>query len=341
MGDSTLLIDYVYLDSEERKRFAQASHEYLIEQLQFTGSETFNANTNKFRLNFNHPSKYLIWVAHLAQYTTPTSQWLSYATDASEWRRALDDFAVLICAASSDGLIVGTGSLPKVTTTDGVSGGSGAASNTLVSSSKEDVSDIMTALLPKVDVNFVSQGNDAGATLLASSGNSLLDNAIVVRNELTVSDITCTVAELLEKSGVSVTGAVKTLLTAYGMTVVDYFNYGLNVDGTGNPCVNAKIQLNGHDRFTTRDGNYFNYVQPYQHFSNTPSDGVNVYSFALKAEDHQPTGTCNFSRIDNATLNVNGASSVGGDNSTLLNIYTVNYNVLRVMSGMAGTAYSN
>jgi hypothetical protein len=340
MADSLLLIDYVYLDSEERKRFAQASHEYLIEQLQFTGSETFNANTNKFRLNFNHPSKYLVWVAHLAQYTTPSSQWLSYATDVSEWKRALDNFAVLICAASAAGLDVGTGTHPSVKTTNG----SGAAVNTLVASSKTDVSDLMTTLLPKVDVSFVSQGPDATnstLTVLAVSGESLFDNAIVVRNELTVEDITCTLADLLVKAGVPVVGHVKTLLTAYAMTVYDYFNYGLNVDGSGNPCVTAKIQLNGHDRFTTRDGNYFNYVQPYQHFSNTPSDGVNVYSFALKAEDHQPTGTCNFSRIDNATLNVTGDPAVGGDNSTLLNIYTVNYNVLRVMSGMAGTAYSN
>ena len=100
-------------------------------------------------------------------------------------------------------------------------------------------------------------------------------------------------------------------------------------------------------------GNYFNYVQPYQHFSNTPCDGINVYSFALKAEDHQPTGTCNFSRIDNATLQIdiglyNSAPSKDSAYSnkyvgtgSLLNIYTMNYNVLRVMSGMAGTAYSN
>jgi hypothetical protein len=111
------------------------------------------------------------------------------------------------------------------------------------------------------------------------------------------------------------------------------------------------------------DGHYFNYVRPWQHFSNTPQDGVNVYSFALKAEDHQPTGTCNFSRIDNATLLTtfgvenwnalpNGNTATNPSNgsaytnnylgsNSLLNIYTVNYNVLRVMSGMAGTAYSN
>ena len=64
---------------------------------------------------------------------------------------------------------------------------------------------------------------------------------------------------------------------------------------------------------------------------------VNVYSFALKPEEHQPSGTCNFSRIDTAHLQFNAASG----NKGAINIYAVNYNVLRVMSGMGGLAYSN
>ena len=98
-----------------------------------------------------------------------------------------------------------------------------------------------------------------------------------------------------------------------------------------------KLQLNGHDRFAQRLGSYFNLVQPYQHHTRVPSDGgVFVYSFALKPEEHQPSGTCNFSRIDNATLNM-----TWGTNPTVLKVFAVNYNVLRVMSGMGGLAYSN
>ena len=137
-------------------------------------------------------------------------------------------------------------------------------------------------------------------------------------------------------------GANANFLNIHGVYVTDHFNYGRWVDCTVNPITSGKLQLNGHDRFQTRDGNYFNYVQPFQHFSNTPADGINVYSFALKPEDHQPSGTCNFSRIDNATLNISlNNDTVTGSNDDNLNIYTVNYNVLRVMSGMAGTAYSN
>ena len=83
-----------------------------------------------------------------------------------------------------------------------------------------------------------------------------------------------------------------------------HFNYGSQLDGSGNPFSKAKLILNGHDRIKEMDGSYFNYVQPYQHFSNTPNDGINVYSFAVNPEEHQPSGTCNMSRIDNAQLSL-------------------------------------
>ena len=69
-----------------------------------------------------------------------------------------------------------------------------------------------------------------------------------------------------------------------------------------NPVVTAKLQLNGQDRFLEREGTYFDQVQPWQHHSRAPDTGINVYSFALRPEEHQPSGTCNMSRIDNATL---------------------------------------
>ena len=97
--------------------------------------------------------------------------------------------------------------------------------------------------------------------------------------------------------------------------------------------------LNGNDRFTERDGRYFDLVQPYDHHSNCPAVGINSYSFALKPEDHQPSGTCNFSRIDNAHLSVNVTSntisSTYNDGNAKIRVYAVNYNILRIMSGMA------
>jgi hypothetical protein len=109
-----------------------------------------------------------------------------------------------------------------------------------------------------------------------------------------------------------------------------------------NPVEVAKLQLNGQDRFTEREGRYFDRVQPYQHHTRTPAPGINVYSFALKPEEHQPSGTCNFSRIDKATLQLTvSVNTVRSGRTAQVRVYAVNYNVLRVMSGMGGLAYSN
>jgi hypothetical protein len=109
-----------------------------------------------------------------------------------------------------------------------------------------------------------------------------------------------------------------------------------------NPVVTAKLQLNGQDRFSEREGTYFDLVQPYQHHTRNPDTGINVYSFALRPEEHQPSGSCNFSRIDNATLQlVLSNATVAGTSTAKVRVYATNYNVLRVMSGMGGLAYSN
>ena len=94
--------------------------------------------------------------------------------------------------------------------------------------------------------------------------------------------------------------------------------------------------LNGNDRFSEREAKYFTHVQPFQHHSGTASKNVGVYSFALKPEEHQPSGTLNMSRIDTAQLRLSGWA-----NDSIVSIYAHSYNVLRILSGMGGLAYSN
>ena len=115
-------------------------------------------------------------------------------------------------------------------------------------------------------------------------------------------------------------------------------NFSSSPPGSRTPVGSAKLQLNGNDRFATRQGEYFSLVQPYEHHENTPDmyhKGINVYSFALKPEEHQPSGTLNMSRIDTAVLSL--SSKMAGT----IYIFAVNYNVLRILSGMGGLAYSN
>jgi hypothetical protein len=344
MNDAQLIIDYVYLDSEERKRFAQASHEYLFEQLQFTGSESLGSLNNKYRLNFNHPSKFLVWASHLEKYATPNS-YVGYTAN-GDWEAQRERFAKVMWLATRAGLTY-----------------SDASGYTIVSSISGNLGEVVQ---PDPATNVVGINNlvtaqsifatDVSGTSPLPYFNATLENVVILSNNFTIEhlslDSVSALAALFNSTGPSETASK--FVDSKSYMVVDHFNYGNNIDRSDNPSVTAKLQLNGSDRFQERDGAYFNYVQPWQHFSNTPADGINVYSFALKPEEHQPSGTCNFSRIDNATLQITLGSknkagnndylttTLGGSNSnSLLNIYTVNYNVLRVMSGMAGAAYSN
>jgi hypothetical protein len=286
---ASLYVDYVYLDTDERRRFAQISHEYLIEQLQFTGDESVSSTSNKIKLNFNHPVKELVWVVQpdenvdvAATQALGGPQWFNY-TD------ALDTTA--LSGTPTDPLGAGL--------TDGGSGLTmTSASNTTFTAGTTTLSQVLQG-----------GGLNAGSQLPGST-------LIQVQNAAQSSGL---------YTGLGVTGAV--------------------LDRGNNPVASAKLQLNGHDRFSERDGRYFNLVQPYQHHSNCPAIGINVYSFGLKPEEHQPSGTCNMSRIDNATLQLtltNRAVRSGtAVKSCKVRVYATSYNVLRIMSGMGGLAYSN
>jgi hypothetical protein len=225
---ASLWCDYIFLDTDERRRFAQLSHEYLIEQLQFTGQEAVQSKDNiKPKLNFNHPCKELVWFV--------TSSYTDQNDNNNNWM----NYTCPLTLSGTDNKIVSSDNSEKL---------------------------ITAKLAP-------------------------------------------------------------TAKTA-----------------SRNHVANAKLVLNGNDRFAQRNGSYFNLVQPFQHHENVPSNaGINVYSFSLKPEDHQPSGSLNMSRIDTAVLNLSmntngGYSSSSGHN---LSVYAVNYNVLRIMSGMGGIAYSN
>ena len=256
---ASLYVDYIYLDTDERRRFAQVSHEYLIEQLQFTGDESVSSVSNKIKLNFNHPCKELVWVVQKDDHVDSSKmnngkQWFNY-TDAvdSTWK---------------------TG-----TPVDPFGGGL---------------------------VNYNLQLSGLNDSVIDTAGDSTLS---------------------FENSD--------------GVTTGTYLAMS-EVDNGFNPVLSAKLQLNGHDRFSERLGRYFNLVQPYQHHTNVPATGINVYSFGLKPEEHQPSGTCNMSRIDNATLQLTlTAATVSGTSDAKVRVYATNYNVLRIMSGMGGLAYSN
>jgi len=339
MSECSLYVDYVYLDSEERKRFAQASHEYLIEALQFPGAESVTGSNARFRLNLNHPCKYLIWTTQLGRYTSGNAFLAYHPSSIDSVRLAATKRFILKYATATnvgDNGLVAVDSYGRVTPRNATNNAAFAwinavavSVNGLTAVADVDNITILGQLLP---VDVISQPISTLVTTTTITFDNGQDETVNLSAPETYGD----------------GGASK------DVKVTQYDNFGLQLDGSENSTASALLQLNGQDRFSQREGQYFNYVQPYQHFSNTPSDGVNVYSFALNPEEHQPSGTCNFSRIDNATLNVTygRTNSVTGaaqtnvyseylGSSTEFSVYAVNYNVLRVMSGMAGLAYSN
>ena len=276
---ASLYVDYIFLDTDERRRMAQNPHEYLIEQLQFTGDESVGSSSNKIKLNFNHPCKELVWVV---QPDANVDYCASFECGEDTDANGTDLFHLYGAQPFNytDALDV----LPNALTAyDGVTGLVGGKDN-VVDGLEEN-----------------SMGANAEA-VAGTDGSNVANPGSFVMAE----------------------------------TALDMHCWGEN------PVVTAKLQLNGQDRFSEREGTYFDLVQPYQHHTRNPDTGINVYSFALRPEEHQPSGTCNFSRIDNTTLQlVLSHNAVSGTHTAKVRVYATNYNVLRVMSGMGGLAYSN
>jgi hypothetical protein len=315
---ASLYVDYVFLDTDERRRMAQNPHEYLIEQLQFTGAESVGSSSNRIKLNFNHPCKELVWVVQPdanVDYCNQTvcGQTLFRALGAQpfNYTDAIDALPNTMRAFAADG------------TAGGIAG------NT--SNENEFISgDIFSDVQPNVP-SAAMHGNAAWGTNFVGGDSADLQALPGGDSVAASTGGNASLAATQSGSTVSDAGAFVLAETA------------LNMHCWGeNPVVTAKLQLNGQDRFSEREGSYFDLVQPYQHHTRNPDTGINVYSFALRPEEHQPSGTCNMSRIDNASLQlVLSTNAIGGTATAKVRVYATNYNVLRVMSGMGGLAYSN
>jgi hypothetical protein len=272
---ASLYVDYIFLDTDERRRMAQNPHEYLIEQLQFTGDESVGSTSNKIKLNFNHPCKEVIFVVQ---------------PDANV------DYCDSLVAGST--LYKTLGAQP-FNYTDAID----ALPNSIMAfGGEKSVKETTTAYVNEEGLFADGEADDIQGNNLSGVTSTVSDAGTFVLSE----------------------------------TALDMHCWGEN------PVVTCKLQLNGQDRFSEREGTYFDLVQPFQFHSRSPDSGINLYSFALRPEEHQPSGTCNFSRIDNATLQlVLSGATVDSTNTAKVRIYAVNYNVLRIMSGMGGLAYSN
>ena len=350
LASTSILVDYIYLDQEERRRMAQVGHEYLIEQVQHNGEESVTGTQQKFKLDFNHPCKELIWAVRVGALSSTSDKFLTYYNGNEDltlayaarnvaWGMVSNSSGTLTSAdwkevkdfsgPSAEQIVSGTVGLLNVVQ------GTTTFTFVVTNESSSDFSGndlwVNTKALPGISENVTS----ITVNVTVTSANAVKDIAFT---DVTVDSHTLTLANV--SVPVQTTGDVRSS-KSYDMSIAQPFNYGLDLAGNGNPIVSAKLQLNGHDRFDEQDGDYFNYVQPYQHHTRTPADGVNVYSFGLHPEQHQPSGTANLSRIDTTQLHLTFVSNVNGVRGSLLWIFAFSYNVFRIMSGMGGLAYAN
>ena len=315
---ASLYVDYVFLDTDERRRMAQNPHEYLITQLQFTGDESVGSSSNKIKLNFNHPVKELIWVVQPDQNVDYCS---SLVCDALLFK---------VLGAQPFNYTDAIDALPNAIHAFG--GPQAVASDSRAFIDARGLfqdAGAMDAYIPENFTGYWNGPNDpynepnfGGPQVQLNTAGASQADIQYLENGNTPHN---------SESSVSDAGTF-----VLSETSLDMHCWGQN------PVVTAKLQLNGQDRFSEREGSYFDVVQPFQHHTRAPDTGINVYSFALRPEEHQPSGSCNFSRIDNAVLQlVLSSATVSGTATAKVRVYALSYNVLRVMSGMAGVAYSN
>lgn len=384
MKEASILIDYVYLDSVERRRFAQVGHEYLIEQVQFTGDETITGNSKsaniqyKSKLGFNHPTKELIWVVRNATFVGDDRssgsfgvghKFLCYTNHEEDWksvalREAANNLATGMITLGSQGKPGGAATLSDQVVYYPLSGAVTTVDlktrpdhdirfNIFLNGNATNISFTRYPLYTGVPTNNGASGFNFADYLEEVQVNvdSHTDTftATVIVHSLSLTDVSVPVDS---NNLIDTRWNTNSTGNPNDVFVIQPNNYGLRLDGKGNPVAEAGLQLNGNDRFDPRLGGYFNYVQPYECHTHTPADGVNVYSFGLHPEQHQPSGTCNLSRIDNTVLILRLSDPLRNTfgKTSLLQIdvsdsklwtFAFSYNVLRIMSGMGGLAYSN
>jgi hypothetical protein len=312
-----LWTDYIYLDTDERRRFAQVSHEYLIEQLQYNSEGSAAA---KYRLNWNHPVKELVWTNTSSDITTQTAKitlnghdrFSSQTREYFQIRQPLDHHTAVpgynIKETEGPHLIQ-----PIVIAYRDAGTATGDAVATLHNTISA-TSGTKTTLSVIVGTNFIPT---------TSASNYPMVGDLVYFEARDAGETDGGHVETLKKITAQVTSV------AAGS---NSFTIGLEVEDDQNAIAGTfTVSTTAQDEVSMEI--IARAQNPTSRCSQLARD-VNVYSFALKPEEHQPSGTCNFSRIDSAHLHFSASA-------TIKNSYAVNYNVLRIMSGMGGLAYSN
>jgi hypothetical protein len=341
--DAAVYVDYIYLDTDERRRFAQQTHEYLIDQLQYGLQQSITSQTVRLDLTLNHPVKELIWVyqdarkldcSQLSALGTVNTQPFSYDDIANRCRLQLNgqdrfderygDYfwkvqpyqhhsggAFEVHAYTQPVGQIAAGEI-WVSFTAGTVANAGPTLGTILITGGATYAQIAGLTL-----NVVSAVNSAGVSVIAPGTGVVFSAAN---------------AATLTANSLGITAGAATIYAVYDAT--NSVNHTVTGGSLGFQQTNSAGQ-------PLTAGGYSQSVNP-----------INVYSFSLAPEEHQPSGSCNFSRVDTTTLVFDSITGADGqalpagrfpskNYPYLFRLYAVNYNIFRVMSGMGGLAYSN
>ena len=351
LRNAFIYADYIYLDNDEKKRFTNNRHEYLIEKIQTRGTSftSVNSQTHKVDLNFFNPVKELIWRIRpvnlidkrfcqsrggMQRYNyTDKYDFTGYTGVPSPkggcglvGGRTNENFFTRLPAAklsyksSSDPVKTRhtpnflDNSLSSSTSWDGLN-------NQLT-----DITSLGITQCASTGFDFISQYFNSTRTDTNEVENSVYRNFTMAHMFNFPNPIQDnTTLHVPDENG---------LWNRAGSNNPQRITY--NGD---NPTKNASLFLNGVRRFDEREGFYFNVIQPYQHHTNVPCSGINVYSFAIDPEDHQPSGTCNFSKISDAEIIITLTEEAQKVVSEV-KVYAVSYNILRIKDNTAEIAFA-
>jgi len=323
-----VVCDYIYLDTDERRRFAQVSHEYLIEQVQKEDKTVASTGSNTHKLNFNHPVKELIWTTSATDELSAVKLTLNGHDRFSErdqeyftLRQPFDYHTAVprqnlpsaarttIALAGTGDIVTGTGFIGSVAADKITISGDGKIFTTANASSGKNFLTVATA------AGFIAT-TIVGQTVMITVGGTVDGTKL---DSHAAGAVLFGVVSAMADDGISIT---------FEAAPVD--NSGVSLSDTG--VLDFTLHTTDNLMFSVVKDSVLTEAR-----TSKMKNKINVYSFALKPEEHQPSGTCNFSRIDNANLIMSHTDPA----NTAVTIYAVNYNVLRIMSGMGGLAYSN
>ncbi len=339
--DFGLVTEYIYLDIDERKRFAVDRHEYLLDQVQFTGSNEITNITSRTFIEYTNPTKELIWFVKSTKYNNGT-EFLCYSNK-DDWTPEIVKCSTdilkdsIILATGNEYIIDSSGSRVLIKLGDEIDlpgkwlvfdyGIVGYTPNFGLKIVNNSLTNALWLNINSLVVGEYSLTATITGTIIVDQYDRI---TILISQGLSDIDISIPLNQMVD---------TRTSGDKSGVCVYQFSNYGLYITGKTNPITHSLLQFNGDNRFEKRSGTFFGVLQPYIHHSSTPADGINLYSFALEPEKQQPSGSSNFSAVDNVIL------SLWYDEKLLLNgnpelyVFAFSYNILKVMSGMVGLMY--